>query len=115
MIRNNQHNVKPTMTPEMDFLRFESRFPGMMDFVVVLARDYRAGLIDSWSVLERRVRDFFSPDRLSEMDAVAPGWRLLSGFDGFQREGQRYHIPLQPPPPVFILLHILTRLETADR
>jgi hypothetical protein len=64
--------------PKMDFPRFESQFPDVMDFVAVLARDYRAGLIDSWEVLGKKVRAFFTPARLSEMDAVVPGWHRMA-------------------------------------
>lgn len=50
----------------------------MMDFVAVLAEEYRSGLIGSWDVLGEKVRAFFTPARLSEMDAVVPGWRRVA-------------------------------------
>jgi hypothetical protein len=66
------------MMSDIDFPRLESQFPDVMDFVAVLARDYRAGLIDSWEALGKKVRAYFTPARLSEMDAVVPGWHRMA-------------------------------------
>jgi hypothetical protein len=62
----------------MDFPCFESQFPDVMDFVAILARDYRAGLIDSWDVIGAKVRAFFTPARLFEMDVIVPGWYRMA-------------------------------------
>jgi len=70
------------VTDNLDFPAIGTRLPGMMDFVSVLARDYRSGDIDSAASLEERVRSFFSPDALAQVESVAPPWRDMASHDG---------------------------------
>ncbi|MBA7708414.1 hypothetical protein ES703_117312 [subsurface metagenome] len=62
------------MTNNLGFPSIGSSLPDMMDFVSVLAQDYRSGDIDSWKAIEDRVRSFFTPDTMAEVETVAPRW-----------------------------------------
>jgi len=66
------------MKNNLGFPSIGSSLPDMMGFISILARDYQSGDIDSWESLEDRVRSFFTPDAMAEVEAVAPRWRDIA-------------------------------------
>ncbi len=62
------------MKSNLSFPCIESYLPDIMKFVSDLTQGYQSGGIDSQRVFEEKVRLFFTPDRLAEAEAIAPGW-----------------------------------------
>ena len=68
------------MISNTSFPSIESHLPEMMDFVCYLAQEYQSGKIDSWQLMSEKVRIFFTPDRMEEIEGVAPGWRTMYSY-----------------------------------
>ena len=57
---------------------FDDCFPDLNVFLLALVRDYQAGNIPSWDALEEKVKAYFTPERLEEMETVVPGWKNMT-------------------------------------
>jgi len=68
------------MTNETSFPTIEYHLPELMTFVSDLAQDFQSGDIRSWGLMTERAQSFFSPDMLTKVEAVAPGWREMSSY-----------------------------------
>ena len=58
----------------------EPHLPEMMDFISTLSREYQSGEINSWQIMKEKVAAFFSPDKMNEVEAVAPRWRDMAAY-----------------------------------
>ncbi len=64
-----------------------------MGFVLDLVQDCRSGDIKSWQMMAQRVQEFFTPDMLDKVEAVAPGWRDMASYaDGVKQVSPRTKI-----------------------
>jgi hypothetical protein len=61
---------------------FEDFFPDLDRFLLGLVRSYQAGTISSWEILQQNVEGFFTPDRMSYMESMLPGWQKMSSYSG---------------------------------
>lgn len=59
---------------------FVERFPSLDRFIHGLVQEYETGDIRSWEALEVRVRDFFTLQRMDDMEAWVPGWREMASY-----------------------------------
>jgi hypothetical protein len=62
------------------FPRIEVYLTDVMDFAATLAQDLDSGKIASQPVMAKRVRDFFTPEKLDDVEGTIPGWRQMSSY-----------------------------------
>jgi hypothetical protein len=88
---------------------FNQRFPELHHFILRLVAEYQAAAITSWEDLESRVTDFFTPDRMEQMEAALPHWQKMASY----REG----VTLTHVMCVFLGLYMLPEYQslTADQ
>ena len=58
----------------------EDHLPDLCGFVRTLARQIEAGELQDGDQLVRRLRDFYTADRMQAIEAVAPGWRDMAAY-----------------------------------
>lgn len=68
------------MKTPMEFPLFDESFPFLNKFILELVEAYNAGKINSWVELETRVRQFFTEEMMSAMEAKAPGWKKMAAY-----------------------------------
>ena len=61
---------------------FDDCFPDLNQFILELVKDYETGRIRSWDGLEEKVKDFFTPGRMEQMEALVPGWQKMTLYSG---------------------------------
>jgi len=66
-------------TPDA-FPTFDDRFSDLNQFILELVRAYGAGSLKSWDELEERVRVFFTPERMEEMESLVSGWQKMASY-----------------------------------
>jgi hypothetical protein len=64
----------------MTFSNFDERFSSLNQFIFELVDSYQKGKINLWDDLDKRVRTFFKPEQMQEMEAHVPGWRKMSSY-----------------------------------
>jgi hypothetical protein len=62
------------------FPRFDDCFPDLNRFILELLKIYEAGNIKSWSDLEEKVKTYFTPQRMEQMESVIPGWQKMASY-----------------------------------
>jgi len=62
------------------FPRFDDCFPDLNRFILELLGSYEAGNIKSWGDLEEKVKAYFTPQRMEQMESVVPGWQKMASF-----------------------------------
>lgn len=87
--------------------RLEDRAPGLLGFVRAVARDIEAGALRDGDALVLRMRDFYSAEQASAIEAVAPGWRAMAAYAG----GATLHHVTQ----VLVALQMLPEYRQASR
>ena len=68
------------MTSQLGFPFFDERLPELNRFIVELTDEYNAGKITSWDDLDERVKKFFTPKQMNEMESLAPGWKKMASY-----------------------------------
>jgi hypothetical protein len=58
----------------------DDRLPDLLDFVRTLAREIDAAELRDGDVLLRRLRDFYTADRMQAIETVAPGWQEMASY-----------------------------------
>lgn len=64
----------------MNFPGFDAYLPGLNRLVNGLVRQYQSGDIKSWADLEKKVKTYFTPARMDQMEAVVPGWQTMASY-----------------------------------
>lgn len=59
---------------------FKDQFSYLDRFIVELVDAHQAGDIQSWEDLEPRVTNFFTPERMAQVEACVPGWQKMSSY-----------------------------------
>jgi len=59
---------------------FVEYFPFLNQFILELVDAYQAGEINSWDELDERVKRFFTPKRMQQMESLAPGWKKMASY-----------------------------------
>lgn len=67
----------------MNFPIFDEKLSFLNLFLIDLVNEYRMGKIDSWEVLDEKVKSFFTTERLKQTEALVPNWiKMTSYSDG---------------------------------
>lgn len=61
--------------------QFSEQFPDLDEFIHSLVAAFRDGDIQSWNDLEPRVMEFFTPNRMADVEACVPGWKKMSSYN----------------------------------
>ena len=64
------------------FPAFDNTFSGLNQFILGLAKTYKAGKIRTWGDLEQIVNIYFTAERMQEMESLVPGWQKMASFSG---------------------------------
>lgn len=64
----------------MNFPSFDERLPFLDQFIRELVDGFHTGKINSWDELDERVKDFFSPERMGQTEALIPGWKKMASY-----------------------------------
>jgi hypothetical protein len=62
------------------FPRFDDCFPDLNRFILELLETYEAGNIKSWGDLEEKVKAYFTPQRMEQIESVMPGWQKMASY-----------------------------------
>src|SRR5688500_7665350 len=54
--------------------------PELLPFIETLAHDYENGTLDSWEMMDVRVRMFFTEAMCGKFETVIPGWNRMASF-----------------------------------
>lgn len=62
---------------------FDEKISFLNHFILELVNEYRMGNIDSWDVLDEKVKSFFTVERLNQTESLVSGWiKMASYSDG---------------------------------
>ena len=87
--------------------RLEDQLPDLLEFVRTLARQIDADELQDGDELVLRIRDFYTADRTTAIEAVAPGWKDMAAY----ADGATLHHVTQ----AFIALQLLPEYRQASR
>ena len=59
---------------------FDVFFPELNQFIGELVQDYDAGNIQSWDDLDGKVKRFFTPVRMAQMETLVPRWQKMASY-----------------------------------
>lgn len=68
------------MNAALDFPSFDERLPELNHFIVTLTEEYDTGQITSWDILDKRVKNFFTPSMMDAMEIVVPHWKKTTSY-----------------------------------
>lgn len=66
-------------TPQ-NFPSFRELFPDLDQFILHLVDLYKEDRINSWDDLDSQVKAFFTPSRMGQVEAAAPGWQKMASY-----------------------------------
>ncbi|HET6594404.1 MAG TPA: hypothetical protein VFG81_02195 [Anaerolineales bacterium] len=59
---------------------FEACFPDLQQFITELVQAYASAELTSWDHLDKKVRAFFTPERMEQMESQVPGWKKMASY-----------------------------------
>ncbi len=59
---------------------FEDCFPQLNQFITELVQEYEAGRLRSWDDLDKRVKAYFTSERMEQMESQVPGWKKMASY-----------------------------------
>lgn len=68
------------MNSPTEFPSFDAHLSDLNQFILELVETYKAGKIESWNDLEKRVNLFFTPEKMDEMETTIPGWCKMASY-----------------------------------
>jgi hypothetical protein len=68
------------MNTTKGFPAFDDCFSDLNQFILELVKAYQAGKIKSWEDLEEKVKAYFTPERMEQMELALPGWQKMASY-----------------------------------
>jgi hypothetical protein len=68
------------METQQNFPSFDKEFNELNHFISGLAEDYASKKIESWEELDKRVKAFYTSERMDAIETKAPGWKKMSSY-----------------------------------
>jgi hypothetical protein len=62
------------------FPAFDDCFPDLNQFILELVEGYQDDKIKSWSALEKKVKTYFTVQRMDQMESVVRGWKNMASY-----------------------------------
>ena len=69
-----------TMRNDQEIPSFDDQFSDLNQFILKLVDSYNAGKIKSWDNLQEKVDEFFTPQRMDEMERCVPHWYKMASY-----------------------------------
>lgn len=69
------------MNTPTEFPSFDVHLSDLNQFILELVETYKAGKMESWDDLEKRVNLFFTSEKMEEMERTIPGWRKMASYE----------------------------------
>ena len=70
------------MNTTKSFPLFDDCLPDLNRFLLGLVQAYEAGGISSWDDLEGKVKAYFTPERMTQIESLVPGWKKMASYLG---------------------------------
>ena len=64
----------------MNFPSFDERMSFLNEFILDLVNDYHAGMIVSWDMIDKKVKMFFTSERMDQTEELVPGWKTMDSY-----------------------------------
>ncbi len=68
------------MDTQQSFPQFDVKCKELNQFILRLVEEFKKGKIQSWEILDERVKSFFTDTRMDLMESIAPGWRKMASY-----------------------------------
>ena len=68
------------MNTAQTFPTFDDCFPELNEFILDLVQAFQAGRLESWDDLKEKADAFFTPQKMEEIESLAPGWQKMSSY-----------------------------------
>jgi hypothetical protein len=68
------------MNTRSDFPPFDTEFQELNLFILTLVKEYDSGKVKSWDDLDKKVKSFFTLERMDDIETKAPGWRKMASY-----------------------------------
>lgn len=68
------------MNTHAGFPSFDVEFEELNQFILALVDDYNMGRLNSWDELDERVKTFYTPERMDDIEAKAAGWKKMASY-----------------------------------
>lgn len=68
------------MNTHAGFPSFDIEFEELNQFILALVDDYNMGRLNSWDELDERVKTFYTPERMDDIEAKAAGWKKMASY-----------------------------------
>jgi len=68
------------MDTATNFPSFDVEFKELNQFILMLVDEYTSGKIKSWSDLDKKVKAFYTPERMDAIESKASGWKKMASY-----------------------------------
>ena len=68
------------MNAHIDFPLFDTEFKELDQFILTLVDEYNSGKLNSWDDLDEKVKAHYTPERMDDIEAKAPGWKKMASY-----------------------------------
>ena len=68
------------MNAALTFPSFEEKLPFLDQFILELVEAYHTEKINSWEELDKEVKVFFTPEHMTKIEALVPGWKKMASY-----------------------------------
>jgi hypothetical protein len=68
------------MNTSPNFPVFDEQLAFLNQFILDLVESYQSGKLNSWDELDEKVKRFFTPERMEQMEIIVPGWGKMSSY-----------------------------------
>ena len=62
------------------FPSFDDWFPDLNQFIMELVQAYDAGSLKSWDDLDGKIKTYFTPERMEQLESQVPGWQKMAYY-----------------------------------
>jgi len=63
-----------------NFPSFDVEFEELNRFILMLVEEYHSEKIKSWDDFDKKVKAFYTPERMDAIDSKAPGWKKMASY-----------------------------------
>ena len=73
-------DYKETAMNSSKFPNLEDCLPDLDQFIYTLVNEYKDGKIKSWDDFDKRVKAYYSPERMRQTGQVVPNWEKMASY-----------------------------------
>ena len=68
------------MDTDINFPPFDVEFKELNQFILMLVDEYNSEKIKSWDDLDKKVKAFYTPERMDTIESKASGWKKMASY-----------------------------------